>query len=277
MSWGKIDPRGGIFVKYIRKLYISTFSPAVAWGQGPGVTKMLLNQLFSCWPHSTLHTVHQTPVPSLPGPRVSFWWSTGDGQFTNTQARSCKYLRVRAIVVPDRCQDDMSWGQECQDTSAGPGPTSPHFLLISCVACQCQCLCRAFLEICTWQNHNDWPWLDLHHSQFYFGYCLIICDVGHVGAVMWRGPREQVWGAAGEAGLMPAFVSISDTKSQNTLPTTHKVKHFCLNWFQMSLEMETLIEILMFLTLVHKGPFTLSSVLTFFNLRTLAGDKEKLF
>lgn len=29
---------------------------------------------------------------------------------------------------------------------------------------------------------------------------------------MWRGPREQVWGAAGEAGLMPAFVSISDTK-----------------------------------------------------------------
>ena len=219
MSWGKIDPRGGIFVKYIRKLYISTFSPAVAWGQGPGVTKMLLNQLFSCWPHSTLHTVHQTLVPSLPGPRVSFWWSTGDGQFTNTQARSCKYLRVRAIVVPDRCQDDMSWGQECQDTSAGPGPTSPHFLLISCVACQCQCLCRAFLEICTWQNHNDWPWLDLHHSQFYFGYCLIICDVGHVGAVMWRGPREQVWGAAGEAGLMPAFVSISDKTSQNTWPT----------------------------------------------------------
>ena len=45
----------------------------------------------------------------------------------------------------------------------------------------------------------------------------------------------------------------------------------------MSRKMETLIETLMFLTLVHKGPFTPCSVLTFFNLRTLAGDKEKLF
>ena len=50
MSWGKIDPRGGIFVKYQKTVYFNIFTSR---GMRPGVTKMLLNQLFSCCPHST--------------------------------------------------------------------------------------------------------------------------------------------------------------------------------------------------------------------------------
>ena len=54
-----------------------------------------------------------------------------------------------------------------------------------------------------------------------------MCNVGHVGAVVWRGPRERQAGGEqeGEAGLMPAFVSISDKTSQNTFPTTQQQRN----------------------------------------------------
>ena len=48
-----------------------------------------------------------------------------------------------------------------------------------------------------------------------------------------------------------AFVSIPDTTTPTISP---QQKQCCLNQFQMSSKMETLIAILMFLTLVHKGP-----------------------
>ena len=65
MSWGKIDPRrGGIFVKYQKTGYFNIFTSR---GMRPGVTKM-----FSINYSAPAHTVHQSPAPPLPGPRVSF-------------------------------------------------------------------------------------------------------------------------------------------------------------------------------------------------------------
>ena len=160
------------------------------------------------------------------------------------------------------------------ELGSGHSP-SPHFPLISCVACQCQCLCRAFLEISTWLNHkltgHDWKVISFHS---YSRCCLIICDVGHVGGVV-KGPQGALVGR----GRANASICLHFWHNVSKYFPHHNTteKQFCLNWFQMGQKMETLIEILMFLTLVHKGPFTPSSVLTFFNLRTLAGDKEKLF
>ena len=181
----------------------------MAWGQG-------WLRCFSINYSAPAHTVHQSPAPPLPGPRVSFWWSTGDGQFTNTQTQGCKYLRVRVIVALDRCQDDMSWGQ---DISSGPRLISssspvPHASAVS--------LSRIprnlFMTKVSKMTRKSW--LERHLFSICFGYCLIICDVGHVEAVVLRGPRDLVGSRGCEARLLPAFVSISDTTSRNIFPTT---------------------------------------------------------
>ena len=180
----------------------------MAWGQG-------WLRCFSINYSAPAHTVHQSPAPPLPGPRVSFWWSTGDGQFTNTQTQSCKYLRVRVIVAPDRCQDDMSWGQ---DISSGPRliSSSSPVQHVSAVWVSLSRIPRNFFMT----KAKLLIMIGASFISICFGCCLIICDVGHVEAVVLRGPRDLVGSRGCEAGLLPAFVSISDTTSQNIFPTT---------------------------------------------------------
>ena len=144
---------------------------------------------------------------------VHWRWSI----YKHSDTKSCKYLRVRAIVVPDRCQDDMSWGQDT------PGPARPHIASfpphLLCSVSVSVSLSHILGNLYMTKYNTDWLWLKSHlFLDILFWCCLIICNVGHVGAVVWRGPRERQAGGErwGEARLMPAFVSISDTTSQNT-------------------------------------------------------------
>lgn len=194
---------------------------------------------------------------------VHWRWSI----YRHTRPRSCKYLRVRAIVVPDRCQDDMSWGQDTLHRLISFSSPVWRVSVSVFVAHSWKSLHDKIIIL----TGHDWKVIC---SQFYSRCCLIICDVGHVGGVV-KGPQGALVGR----GRANASICLHFWHNVSKYFPHHNTteKQCCLNWFQMGQKMETLIEILMFLTLVHKGPFTPSSVLTFFNLRTLAGDKEKLF